>query len=237
MVHETHLSGYAYDSNTGWINFGARSPVSGDFFTNTVGDHGVNHYGGGLLYGYAWSSNLGWINFGWASANDPNAPRFDLISGDFSGYAWSPNAGWINLGTGQLRTDSIKRLDNDLDGIDDNWELRYFGNMRISSNNTDSDSDGVSDAAEYVGGTHPLDAGSYFRVLSTDYGNEGTEVTVEFTSSANRLYQIKYTHDLSADPSWSDSGLGTIYGEPKNTTASFLLPENAPVGPNTQTLR
>lgn len=225
VVHESFISGYAYDANTGWMKFGQRLPDNGYTYTNTGSDHGVNHENGSL-YGYAWSGNIGWIYFGWATANDPNAPQVDLISGDFSGYAWATNIGWINLGTGQLSTDELRVDDIDLDGIADSWERETFGDLTTAGVGTDQDGDLETDAAEYIGGTNAQDASSYLRIISTTYNGTFTEVTLEFTSDSSRVYSIEQATDLSAADPWSDSGLGDILGDSGTTTQVVTFPGN-----------
>ncbi len=41
-------------------------------------------------------------------------------------------------------------LDNDIDGIDDNWEIKYFGSIGAASATSDTDHDGYSDKQEYL---------------------------------------------------------------------------------------
>ena len=48
-------------------------------------------------------------------------------------------------------------LDNDGDGLPNNWELSYGLDPDVSNIELDSDNDGLSDAEEYAGGTDPLD--------------------------------------------------------------------------------
>ena len=45
--------------------------------------------------------------------------------------------------------------DSDHDGMDDNWERYYFGDLSHDGN-ADSDHDGVSDKDEYINGTDPV---------------------------------------------------------------------------------
>jgi hypothetical protein len=156
-VSEYHLAGLAYGANSGWISFGGGAARTGHSYTNLFeGDYGVNQDGAGNLSGYAWSANLGWINFSWNHYSGIHRPRIDLLTGEFSGYAWSPNAGWIHLGASRLRTESMLRPDSDDDGIGDEWEMAYIGDLTTFSRTGDHDRDGQSDLAEYLAGTDPL---------------------------------------------------------------------------------
>jgi len=93
-VYSTHLEGYAYSGNIGWIRFG--NYTGGDKYTyqnNSALNYGVNNDGEGNLSGYAWSSVAGWIDF--SPANE--GVKIDTASGEFSGFAYSPNLGWISF--------------------------------------------------------------------------------------------------------------------------------------------
>ena len=100
-------SGYAWNENTGWIDFSqvtvSSSALSGYAYSPNIGwislncsntsSCGTAEYGvtnsNGTLSGYAWSENTGWVDFGGVTVNTSN--------GVFSGYAYSPNIGWISL--------------------------------------------------------------------------------------------------------------------------------------------
>ncbi|MEM9080982.1 MAG: hypothetical protein AAGC74_09860 [Verrucomicrobiota bacterium] len=230
-VNETHLAGYAWNPNTGWLRLGDPFPSNGHTFTNTGSDHGVNHDGTGLLSGYAWSPNTGWLNFGWATANDPNAPQFSLLNGQFSGYAWNPNTGWVNLGTPSLLTDSLTCLDSDLDNIADRWELDNFGNLTTAGIGTDFDDDGQTDAAESIARTDPKDSSSYLSVVintpTPDSPAIGqTEITLAFLSSQDRLYEIFHSTDLGQNDPWTSSNLGQFPGDDTFTTRTITFPNS-----------
>ncbi len=221
-INETFFGGFIYGANIGWISMGDGTPANGSSYANTSAtDCGVNHDGGGALSGFAYSANCGWINFGWTTdPNDPNRPRFDLADGTFHGYAYGANIGWINLGSGHLVAESINRPDTDGDGIDDNWERRQFGNLTTAGLGTDRDGDGQSDAAEYVAGTNPQDAASFLRIVSHTYGRDQTMVTIVFTSSPARRYQIQHSTDLV---NWSDAGAGIFAADPGATTTQIVV--------------
>ncbi|MFC1882956.1 S8 family serine peptidase, partial [Thermodesulfobacteriota bacterium] len=50
--------------------------------------------------------------------------------------------------------------DSDEDGIDDSWEIQYFGNLTTATNITDSDGDGLLDRDEYANETDPTNIDS-----------------------------------------------------------------------------
>jgi hypothetical protein len=47
--------------------------------------------------------------------------------------------------------------DSDGDGLSDEWENQYFGNLRDQSHSDDPDGDGVDNLAEMEAGTNPQD--------------------------------------------------------------------------------
>jgi len=198
-VHAYHLAGKAYGANTGWMDFGNGSPVSGYAYSNTsASDCGVNHDGAGNLSGYAYAANLGWINFGWATANDSNRPRFDPFTGRFQGYAWSANCGWILLGPGLLGTSSITRVDSDNDGIADEWEFAYFGNLTVAGATSDGDGDGVSDKQEFLADTNPLDplSSPSLRIVSSIIVGGSHLSTLEWRSRPSRIHTLETSTTL-----------------------------------------
>jgi hypothetical protein len=88
VVSDTELTGYIWNENAGWISLNCSNTSS----CGTV-DYKVSNDGSGNLSGYAWNENTGWINFGtFASSTIINTS-----TGEFSGYAWGENIGWISL--------------------------------------------------------------------------------------------------------------------------------------------
>jgi len=113
---------YAWNENTGWINFdpylqvGAQvsgTKLTGWLWGENIGwiklsctgkecvtrPFGIVNDGAGNLSGFAWGENVGWINF------DPDVPldkknlyRVRILpDGCFSGWAWGENIGWIQF--------------------------------------------------------------------------------------------------------------------------------------------
>jgi hypothetical protein len=222
-VGDFFLSGKAWAGNVGWIDFGDGTPLNGVRYSNTDHvDFGVNHDGAGNLRGLAWAPNIGWINFGWSDASDPSRPRIDLASGNFSGLAWSPNCGWIQLGSGSLRTETIVRTDSDADGISDQWERQHAGSLTVLSAFGDADGDGVSDSAEYVADTNPLQSGDALRLhrVVALAGGKSSELT--WTSRPTRFYRVHEKSEFGAG-SWQANAIGNVRGSAGEFTTQVIL--------------
>lgn len=94
-VYDDHLEGYAWGENFGWLRLGSYDGGGAHTYANdAAGSYGVNNDGVGHLSGFAWSATAGWINF------DPDGAEqvtIDPATGDFGGYAWGENIGWIKF--------------------------------------------------------------------------------------------------------------------------------------------
>jgi hypothetical protein len=224
IARDYHLLGKAYAANTGWINLGAGA--THQYANTSAANYGVNHDGLGNLSGYAYSANTGWINFGWAAPADINRPRLNLFTGGFSGYAYSGNLGWINLGTGDLKTDSINRPDSDSDGIGDQWEYAYAGNLTTLSANNDQDKDGRTDQQEYLADTSPfappVEASLRFLSFTKSGGNGAAEL--RWPSQGNRQYDVEQSATMLSGAWAVSSGSGNIAGTGLPITRFIINP-------------
>lgn len=221
IITESYLSGYAWAANFGWILLGDGSPANGYAYSNTSAtDCGVNVDGSGRLSGYAWSANAGWINFEQALGQ----PKLDFVTGKLSGHAWSANLGWIVLDTASsdLVTLAIACPDSDGDGMDDAWEMRYFGNLAAANPLSDNDADGQTDLSEFLAGSLPNDPTSRFEVTAHSHSLGFLDAaSITFTSSPNRIYSIESSTTLQSP--WSGSPLGTFPPSAGPTTTKTVF--------------
>lgn len=159
-VHDTHLSGFVWAADIGWIKLGVDS--GGPYGNSTKDDWGVNRDTGGVLSGFGWSETSGWINF----APSHSGVTVDPATGVFTGYAWAANRGYIHFqnespvyGVQTTNIDSDgdfilaesdiclggdDRMDMDGDGVPDFCDPCPLNNPDTA----DSDGDGVADCVD-----------------------------------------------------------------------------------------
>lgn len=86
-------------------------------------------------------------------------------------------------------------IDLDQDGIEDSWELLYFGDLTAADAVSDANSDGVTDLTAFNFGSDPL-VDSTPRRLILDLSESGLNL-LSFPSFSGRNYQIQYSTDLT----------------------------------------
>lgn len=82
--------------------------------------------------------------------------------------------------------------DANTNGIDDVWEITYFGDLTSVSADSDFDIDGFSDLNEYLAGTDPTNATSRLEATSCR-AQSGTVFVVSWQSASNRTYELDRT--------------------------------------------
>ena len=86
--------------------------------------------------------------------------------------------------------------DSDLDGMDDSWELQYFGDLTRDGTG-DFDNDGLSDLSEFFAGTLPNDPSSVLRIIRV-VPNPGVGNFLEWTSVPGKRYRVQHKSSLSS---------------------------------------
>jgi Tol biopolymer transport system component len=128
----------------------------------------------------------------------------DLVSGDFNSRR-------------DIFTLQIGSPDTDGDGLDDDWEVAFFGDLSRDGSG-DFDQDGQSDRAEFLSGTDPTNTGSVLRVMIL--ASTGADaVTVLWSSVPGRTYDVQYKDTLTED--WS-----TLYSRVAATSATRSVVDN-----------
>ena len=114
--------------------------------------------GSGLLVVSNTSNQLAWVEASAAAYNELGARLSTGMSGNMYTSAVLSN-GQIylrgNASPGILKCYTFF-VDSDSDGIDDIWEVTYFGDLTTADGTSDTDGDGTSDLQEYQDGTNPL---------------------------------------------------------------------------------
>jgi len=115
------------------------------------------------------------------------------VAGDYYRVIITPNDGHTN-GAPFTTASVLVAADSDGNGINDDWEVQYFGHIGIDPN-ADADGDGFSNLQEYQAGTNPTNSTSAFHI--TSIVTSGNDVVVSFTSVTNRTYDLQDTDSFN----------------------------------------
>ncbi len=138
----------------------------------------------------------------------------DLVTGDYNDKR---DVFVLNLGG----------ADTDGDGMDDDWEVAYFGSLTRSGTG-DFDGDGANDRDEFLAGTDPTNSGSILRVLTvTPMGGGNTRLL--WTGNPNRTYRAEFKDSLETATwaslngpiSWNGSAASIVDAGSENTARRF----------------
>lgn len=116
----------------------------------------------------------------------------------------------------QMLRASATLTDADADGLQDEWEMTYFGDLTTYIGNDDPDHDGADNRSEYAFGSHPLDPRSVPRVTSMIWRaeNNAAHPALTFRRRAGSAYRfrVELSRDLRA---WvEDAGQIELVGGP-----------------------
>ena len=114
----------------------------------------------------------------------------------------------------QLFLRTAQAVDSDGDGLPDDWELRYFGDLSPKPNE-DTDGDGIDNFTEFAFGTNPTDPNSYtsFKPSMVSRGQQSfLSTTFRRRAGAVLDYFIETSPDLV---SWSRSTTEIVESLPK----------------------
>lgn len=98
------------------------------------------------------------------------------------------------------------------------WLASYGLPSNGSADYLDSDSDGMNNWQEYLAGTNPTNAGSVFRITSSQMISS-TQFVVRWSSVSNRLYDVSRATNLPADA-------GAFVPQPGGTNLAGTPPQN-----------
>ena len=106
------------------------------------------------------------------------------------GLAFRTTAGQVFL----IRDTSVN--DHDWDGLDDAWEIQYFGSINGLGGGAgeDPDGDGMTNLDEFRAGTNPLDPRSFLRISGVE--TTGGQHRISFPTATSRRYRVERTLTL-----------------------------------------
>ena len=110
----------------------------------------------------------------------------------------------------------LGEADSDADGLDDGWEMAYFGTL-ARDGKADFDNDGQSDWQEFLAGTDPTKSGSVLRIMTLTVSGAGATKVI-WSAAPGRSYQVEFKDNLS-DSNWN---CFPDFITASSTTASFL---------------
>jgi len=144
-----------------------------------------------VTFAYQWqesTDDVAFSNIGFTAAT---LPASATAVGRYYRVVVTPNDGHVD--GAPFTTASVQvALDFDGNGLDDDWEVKYFGHIGVDPW-ADPDGDGIPNIQEYVAGTSPIDANSAFRITSIT--TDGSNVVVDFTTLSNKLYALESADD------------------------------------------
>jgi len=130
-------------------------------------------------------------------------------------FAWS---GTVTHSNGNVRVVSATD-DQDANGLPDWWEELHFGGPTGTDPAADADGDGMTNWAEFIAGTNPLDSASVLRVISV--AAEPAGFTLRFPTVEGVVYRLLRSETLD---SWTAVG-GDIAGT--GTSVEVIDPDVA----------
>jgi hypothetical protein len=189
---------------------------------------------------YSLSGPVGRTGFG-TSMSVTGAPpgQYIIEFGDAAYYQTPANqTNTLTAGGTIVFQGNYSFVDVNNNGIPDGWELDKLGNVDPQRTaNTDSDGDGMSDRAEFIAGTDPVNPPIPFRLGAQSLGNN--LVRFSWPAISNHQYQVQGSANMF---SWSDySGWMTATGTNLTFTIStltngspgfFRVATSVPSGPN-----
>jgi hypothetical protein len=90
-------------------------------------------------------------------------------------------------------------LDLDGDGLPNEWETDYFGNLTNAISTIDSDGDGQNNLAEYISGFDPTNAGSVFRIVDFSApASNGVPFIITWDPVVGREYNVGWNDNLQS---------------------------------------
>jgi T5SS/PEP-CTERM-associated repeat protein len=165
----------------------------------------------GLINGFVPASNavLTLMQFGSKSGSFLNAP-----SGARLGLEGGAVSARVDYSGGTLRLLEFQSAGPALAEIDAAWAIQYFGHSPLTDEEkeSDTDGDGVSNVAEYLAGTNPVDPANVLKIMATAW-RSSHRLALQFQCIEGKTYGIQFSSDLHSwqeitAPVWSSLETG-----------------------------
>ncbi|MBS0657292.1 MAG: hypothetical protein JSR82_03475 [Verrucomicrobia bacterium] len=129
------------------------------------------------------------------------------VQGSLAGFT-----GMLNLTVLDTLPDNFGSYAND--GIDDSWQVQYFGlNNPSAAPGVDASGTGQTNLFKFVAGLHPLDANSRFVIRATPVSGQPGQKQISFSPVvAGRTYTIRAAPDLTSGTWTTLSGGISVVG-------------------------
>lgn len=143
-----------------------------------------------------------------SSGNFPSTTTAIVLLGNtvFHSLSFTVNNEWVPMGNLDLASIAIVEgdPDSDVDGMDDGWEIQYFGAAGVSAGSAtdDWDDDGFIDLHEFIAGTDPTNDLSRFVVEVPSEGGLGGGVILNWTGITSRWYAVEGCTGLASPVAW-----------------------------------
>jgi hypothetical protein len=208
------LNGSLRLSDEGQVRFDLGGPSQGTQYDFMQVSNAVQLGGRlrvGLINGFVPASDavLTLMQFGSKSGSFLNAP-----SGARLGLEGSAVSARVDYSGGTLRLLEFQSAGPALAEIDAAWAIQYFGHSPLTDEEkeSDTDGDGVSNVAEYLAGTNPVDPANVLKIMATAWRGSH-RLALQVQCIADKTYGIQYSSDLHSwqeitAPLWSSLETG-----------------------------
>ena len=142
----------------------------------------------------------------WSSYDDPQSMHEKALyslNGGFGGiYFWRNGGDTPDHELLTAISDSLAKVDNDSDGIDDGWERSNFGDLTTANATSDQDKDRSTDLNESIFKTNPLDNSEFMKITLMTL-DDVAGIMLQFPTKTGVLYQLQTSLTLDED-SWTN---------------------------------
>lgn len=139
----------------------------------------------------------------WHPQADGNGQSLNIVNPQGPLDGWALSNAWFAANPTPGAPSATPQLDQDADGLPDEWEIRYGLDPQVAAGEDgpsgDPDGDGASNLEEFQAATAPNDAGSYLGFSSIQVAGNG--IQLRFRASASVPYVVLFCDRLE-DGSW-----------------------------------